>query len=113
MKQNKMEAVRQLLAANPAATPDEIVAALALKKIKITNGVASNYKSVIRAGAKKKRKSAKARKHSAAEIPSLPTQSANGEAHHGLDPAVVDLLKAGRAMGWKKVRAIVEIMIDA
>ena len=113
MKQNKMAAVRQLLAGNPKATPDEIVSALAAKKIKITHGVASNYKSVIRAGAKKKRKQTKPVKASGAKIPASPAPSANGAARHGLDPAVVSLLKAGRAMGWKNVRAIVELMIDA
>jgi arginine repressor len=112
MKQNKMAAVRELLSSNPDATPTEIVAALAKQKIEINEGVASNYKSVIKAGAKRKGK--KGRRVAAPATSSEPEQApapiSPVSRKTGLDPAVVDLLKAGKALGWDKVRSIVELM---
>lgn len=118
-KPNKMAAVREILSANPNASPGEIVSALASKKLKISIGVASNYKSVIRAGARKSpRKAAKIRasksyaptQPATSQLPAAP--STNGSACHGLEPAVVELLKAGKSLGWKKVRSIVDLMVS-
>ena len=112
MKQNKMAAVRELLTSNPEATPTEIVAALAKQKIVISEGVASNYKSVIKAGAKRSKKKGRkvAAKLTAAEPELVRAPISAVTRRTGLDPAVVDLLKAGKALGWDKVRSIVELM---
>jgi hypothetical protein len=112
MMQNKMAAVRELLSSNSDATPVEIVAALAKQKIRITTGVASNYKSVINSGAKHSKK--KGRRVAAkvmapeSELVHAPISAITRKT--GLDPTVVDLLKAGKALGWDKVRSIVELM---
>jgi hypothetical protein len=114
MKANKMAAVRELLSANPDITPDEIVSALAKQKIKINAGVASNYKSLIKSGAKKTKK--KGRKiatkaaPTAAETTAAPNSTITQKT--GLEPDVIGLLKAGQTLGWKKVRAITELMLD-
>ena len=114
MKQNKMAAVREILSKNPDASPADIVSLLAKQNIKITIGVASNYKSVIKSGAKrgnrKKRGAAKA-KVAAAPVVRI-VASTNGSGAHGLEPAVVELLKAGKSLGWKKVQSIVDLMSD-
>jgi hypothetical protein len=113
MKQNKLVAVREFLSAHPDASPAKIVAALTKKKLAITIGVASNYKSVIKSGAKRKGK--KANKPTAATQPKAPAQirpSSNGTGKHGLDPSVIELLKAGRTLGWKKVQSIVDLMVE-
>ena len=108
MKPNKMAAVRELLSVNPSATPGEIVALLAKQKIQISEGVASNYKSVIKGGKRRKKgRKARALASSAATTIQAP---ANGSSSHGLEPAVMDLLKAGKELGWKKVRSIVELI---
>jgi hypothetical protein len=114
MKQNKMAEVREHLSINPSASPPEIVATLTKKKVAITIGVASNYKSVIKSGAKRKSKKAKkpaAATNTAALAPGGP--SSNGAGKHGLDPDVIELLKAGRTLGWKKVQSIVELMVGS
>jgi hypothetical protein len=112
MKQNKMAAVREVLNTNPDASPAEIVDLLGKQNIKITIGVASNYKSVIKSGAKrgnrKKRRAAKVAAAPAAQE----VASSNGSGAHGLEPAVVELLKAGKSLGWKKVQSIVDLMSD-
>ena len=107
-----MAAVRELLSANPDATPTEIVAVLAKQKIIISEGVASNYKSVIKSGAKRKGKKSRkvAAKVMGAEPEQAPVRISAVTRNTGLDPAVVDLLKAGKALGWDKVRSIVELM---
>jgi hypothetical protein len=116
MKQNKMAAVRQVLATNPNASPNEIVSALAKKKIKITTGVISNYKTVIRAGVKKAAPKAQASKPQAPKKPAAPkphaAPSTNGSGSHGLEPGLVEILKAGRSLGWKKVQAIADLMLE-
>lgn len=106
MKTNKMAAVRAVLKSNPGATASEIVTALGKQKIKISVGVATNYKSVIKGGKKRKKKRAKAAP-ALATVQAVP--SANGS-NHGLDPKVVAFLKAGKQLGWKKVRSIVELI---
>ncbi len=116
MKHNKMAAVRKILSANPNTSPNEIVAALAKQKIKITTGVASNYKSVIRAGVKKAASKAQASKAQAPKKPAASkphaAPSTNGSGSHGLEPGVIEILKAGRSLGWKKVQAIVDLMLE-
>ncbi|CAN5267080.1 hypothetical protein BH10PLA2_BH10PLA2_00990 [soil metagenome] len=109
---NKMAAVRELLSSKPDATPTEIVAALAKQKMQISEGVASNYKSVIKAGPKRaKKKGRKVAARMAAEQPELaPAPISRATRKTGLDPAVVDLLKAGKTLGWDKVKSIVELM---
>jgi len=109
MKTNKMAAVRELLKSNPDATAKDIVSALTKQKIKISEGVASNYKSVIRASEKKAKKATKAPASAAPALQVSPKQapSRNG---HGLDPELVELLKLGRTMGWDKVRAIADLV---
>ncbi len=111
MKQNKMAAVREILSTNPDASPADIVSLLAKQGIKITIGVASNYKSVIKSGAKrgkgKKRRAVKEAAPAARVV-----ASTNGSGAHGLEPAVVELLKAGKSLGWKKVQSIVDLMSD-
>ena len=53
---NKSQAIRDYLAANPQATPNEIVAALKQQGIKVSQGLVSNVKySKPRAGGKKRR----------------------------------------------------------
>ena len=53
---NKSQAIRDHLAANPQATPNEIVAALKQQGIKVSPGLASNIKYTSgRAGGKKRR----------------------------------------------------------
>jgi hypothetical protein len=112
MKQNKMAAVREVLTTNPDASPAEIVELLGKQNIKITIGVASNYKSVIKSGAKRGNR----KKRRAARVASAPAAqevaSTNGSGAHGLEPAVVELLKAGKSLGWKKVQSIVDLMSD-
>jgi hypothetical protein len=100
---SKMAAVRAILSKNPKATPTEIVAILAKQKMKMSEGVASNYKSII----KNKRKRRK--KNKGAPVAVAMEATAGPEAH-GLEPAVVDLLKAGKELGWNKVRSIAELM---
>ena len=114
MKQNKMAAVREILSTNPDASPAEIVSILGKQNIRITIGVASNYKSVIKSGAKRGRKKNRAAKKvaPAAAVAAHVVASTNGAAAHGLEPAVVELLKAGKTLGWKKVQSIVELMSD-
>jgi hypothetical protein len=119
MKPNKMAAVRELLGTNPDITPDEIVAALAKQKIQITTGVASNYKSVIKSGAKrgKKKRGRKAagRVASSESTPAAaaPVKAASNGSHaSGLEPSLVELLKAGQSLGWEKVRSIADLMVD-
>ncbi|CAN5512695.1 hypothetical protein BH10PLA2_BH10PLA2_09720 [soil metagenome] len=118
MKQNKMAAVRVLLGTNPDITPDEIVAALAKQKIQITTGVASNYKSVIKSGAKRGKKKGRKAAGRVASIESIPTLAApvkvtsNGSHASGLEPSLVELLKAGQSLGWEKVRSIADLMVD-
>ncbi len=121
MKHSKMAAVRELLSCNPDASPAEIVTRLAKKKLAISEGVASNYKSVIKSGAKRKGKKSKKAKR-VALAGAVPVQKAaqvresapasNGAKSHGLDPNVIGLLKAGRTLGWKKVQSIVELMLE-
>ena len=112
MRQNKMAAVREILSTNPDATPAEIVSLLAKQSIKITIGVASNYKSVIKSGAKRGNR----KKRGTAKVAAAPVArvvaSTNGSGAHGLEPAVVELLKAGKSLGWKKVQSIVDLMSD-
>jgi hypothetical protein len=109
MKQNKMAAVREILATNPDATPAEIVSSLASQNLEISLGVASNYKSVIksgvRGGPKKERKP-----RAGAPVAIRPTPGKNGAKILDLDPAIVSLLKAGKSLGWKRVRSIVDLM---
>jgi hypothetical protein len=116
MKLNKMAAVRKILSANPNASPNEIVSALTKQKMKIAIGVASTYKSVIRAGAKKSTPKAHARKAQASKKPAASkpqaAPSTNGSGSHGLDPSVVEILKAGRSLGWKTVKSIVDLMLE-
>jgi hypothetical protein len=116
-KPNKMAAVREVLSANADATPDEIVAALAKQNLKISASVASNYKSVIKSGSKRKTsKKGPGRKSPAPSTKPLPVAAAdatNGSAGHGLSPEVIELLKAGRAIGWKRVRSIVDLMLES
>ncbi|CAN5155761.1 hypothetical protein BH10PLA2_BH10PLA2_28070 [soil metagenome] len=109
---NKMAAVRELLSSNPDATPPEIVAALKKQKIEISEGVASNYKSVIKAGPKRSKKKGRkvAAKITVAEPELAPAPISRTTRKTGLDPAVVDLLKAGKTLGWDKVKSIVELM---
>jgi lambda repressor-like predicted transcriptional regulator len=52
-RQSKMGAVREVLQANPDATPAEIVAALKDKGLEMTPAHASNYKSQLKSAAKK------------------------------------------------------------
>jgi hypothetical protein len=113
MKANKMAAVREVLSTNPDASPVEIVEILAKKDIEISVGVASNYKSVIKSGGKSGRKK-KRKSKKQAEASSTPQKavSTNGTVSHGLEPAVVELLKVGKSLGWKKVQSIVELMSD-
>ena len=89
MKQNKMAAVRKILSANPSVSPNEIVIALAKQRIRITTGVASNYKSVIRAGVKKAASKAQASKAQAPKKPAASkphaAPSTNGSGSHGLE----------------------------
>jgi hypothetical protein len=82
--------------------PNEIVAALAKQKIRISEGVASNYKSVIKRKLKKKR--------STAEAVPVETQAAAVSQATVLDPALVDLLKAAKELDWGQVRSIAELM---
>ena len=114
MKTNKMAAVRELLSANPDIGPDEIVGALAKQKIKITTGVASNYKSVIKSGAKRGKKKGRRAAAKSSPMATVPTATpvSNSTSKTGLDPDVISLLKAGQTLGWKKVRAITELMLD-
>jgi hypothetical protein len=116
MKQNKMATVRQVLITNPNISPDEIVSDLAKQEIKITTGMVSNYKSVIRAGAKKVAPKTQASKPQASKKPTVPkpqpAPSTNGSGAHGLQPGVVEILKAGRSLGWKKVQSIVDLMLE-
>jgi hypothetical protein len=101
---SKMAAVRAILKENPALTASEIVTALARQKIKISEGVASNYKSVIKAKLKRRKK----RMAVAAAAEPIAVTGESGS--HGLEPALVELLKAGKELGWGKVRSIVELM---
>ena len=119
MKTNKMAAVRELLATNPDISPDEIVKALGKQKIRITAGVASNYKSVIKNSSKRgKKKGRRAKVAWAAEsegltlATALPVKASSGAHASGLDADVVGLLKAGQKLGWKKVRSIAELMAE-
>ena len=114
MKQNKMAAVREILSTNPDASPADIVSLLAKQNIKITIGVASNYKSVIKSGAKRgNRQEARRRQSQSSAAPAVRVvASTNGSGAHGLEPAVVELLKAGKSLGWKKVQSIVDLMSD-
>jgi hypothetical protein len=116
MKLNKMAAVRKILSANPSVSPNEIVSALAKQKMKITTGVAANYRSVIRAEAKKAAPKAQASEPQAPKKPAAPkphaAPSSNGSGSHGLEPGVVEILKAGRSLGWKKVQSIVDLMLE-
>lgn len=102
---SKMAAVRALLSANPKATPSEIVAALAKQKMIISEGVASNYKSVIRNKRKRRKKRAMAAALEAPVVMAQPEPEISG-----LDPAMLELLKAGKHLGWKQVRSIAEMM---
>jgi hypothetical protein len=105
MKQSKMAAVREVLSTNPDAKPNDIVAALAEQKIKISDGVASSYKSVIRSAGKRNVK-----KTSKLAVPKA-EPGANGKSH-GLDPNLVDLLKIGKSIGWSKVKSLAELMAE-
>jgi hypothetical protein len=103
---SKMAAVREILSTNPQATPSEIVALLAKQKLKISENVAANYKSVInrRLEHRKRRFGAVSTIAPTASVESIPKSAT------GLDPAVVDLLKAGKELGWDKVRTIADLM---
>jgi hypothetical protein len=107
MTQNKMAAVRAVLSANPDAKPKDIVEALARQRIQISEGVASNYKSVIRSAAKRGKKG----KRKARTIGAVATSPSNG-ATHSLDPSLRALLQAGKSLGWDKVKSIAELMTE-
>lgn len=105
---SKMAAVRAILSENPHVTPAEIVTILRKQKITISEGVASNYKSVIkRSNRRKKRKAAPVLE----AVPAAAQKTDAGIAvGNGLDPALVEILKAGKALGWKQVRSIADFM---
>jgi hypothetical protein len=117
-KPNKMAFVRAFLSAHPDASATEIVSGLAKQKIKISVGVASNYKSVIKSRSKRLgRKKTPAPKAPATGFKSRLVKtklsaSANGSAAPVLPPQVMELLKAGRALGWKQVKSIVDLMLE-
>ncbi len=115
-KPNKMAAVKAFLSTNPTATATQIAAGLAKQKIRISVGVASNYKSVIKSGSKRARRKKAGRKGPATTPRPLVAKttasaSSNGSAGHGLAPEVKELLKAGRSLGWKQVKSIVDLML--
>jgi hypothetical protein len=91
--------------ANPNAKPSEIVETLAKQRITITEGVASNYQSVIRSKAKGDRK----RRSKPGILAASVTAATNGTIH-GFDPVLVEHLKVGRSLGWDRVRSVAELM---
>ena len=116
-KPNKMAAVKAFLSTNPTATAPQIAAGLAKQKIKISVGVASNYKSVIKSGSKRARRKKAALKAPATNLKpqvakTAASASSNGFAGHGLAPEVKELLKAGRSLGWKQVKSIADLMLE-
>jgi hypothetical protein len=105
---SKMAAVRAVLEANPRAMPDDIVEALAKQKMAISESMASNYKSTIK---KQRRRRKKRAVVEAAQVTApVAAQAAAPPAPSGLDPALLELLKAGKELGWGQVRSIAKLM---